>query len=170
MTRQGYDVDRLIKALQAFRARNPHLEVILEPGSAIAWETGELISTVLDIVDSHGVKTAILDVSFTAHMPDTLEMPYRPKVLGATDPVPGKPTFRLGGVSCLAGDFMTEYSFEQELQVGDRLILWDMIHYTMVKTTTFNGVKHPDICIWHEDDRLEVVKHFGYEDFRGRLS
>ena len=170
MTRQGYHIEHLIKALQAFRARNPHLEVILEPGSAIAWETGELISTVLDIVDSHGVKTAILDVSFTAHMPDTLEMPYRPKVLGATDPVPGKPTYRLGGVSCLAGDFMTEYSFEQELQVGDRLILWDMIHYTMVKTTTFNGVKHPDICIWHEDDQLEVVKHFGYEDFRGRLS
>lgn len=170
MTRQGYDIEHLIKALQAFRVRNPHLEVILEPGSAIAWETGELVSTVLDIVDSRGVKTAILDVSFTAHMPDTLEMPYRPKVLGATDPVPGKPTYRLGGVSCLAGDFMTEYSFEQELQVGDRLILWDMIHYTMVKTTTFNGVKHPDICIWHEDDRLEVVKHFGYEDFRGRLS
>jgi carboxynorspermidine decarboxylase len=170
MTRQGYDIEHLIKALQAFRARNPHLEVILEPGSAIAWETGELVSTVLDIVDSHGVKTAILDVSFTAHMPDTLEMPYRPKVLGATDPVPGKPTYRLGGVSCLAGDFMTEYSFEKELQVGDRLILWDMIHYTMVKTTTFNGVKHPDICIWHEDDHLEVVKHFGYEDFRGRLS
>lgn len=170
MTRKGYDVEHLIKALVAFRERNPHLEVILEPGSAIAWETGELVSTVLDIVDSRGVKTAILDVSFTAHMPDTLEMPYRPKVLGASDPVPGKPTYRLGGVSCLAGDFMTEYSFEQELQIGDQLVLWDMIHYTMVKTTTFNGVKHPDICIWHEDDQLEIVKHFEYEDFRGRLS
>lgn len=170
MTRKGYDVEHLIKALAAFRSRHPHLEVILEPGSAIAWETGELVSTVLDIVDSRGVKTAILDVSFTAHMPDTLEMPYRPKVLGASDPVPGKPTYRLGGVSCLAGDFMTEYSFDQELQIGDQLVLWDMIHYTMVKTTTFNGVKHPDICIWHEDDQLEIVKHFEYEDFRNRLS
>jgi len=170
MTRKDYDVEHLIKALAAFRSRHPHLEVILEPGSAIAWETGELVSTVLDIVDSRGVKTAILDVSFTAHMPDTLEMPYRPKVLGASDPVPGKPTYRLGGVSCLAGDFMTEYSFDQELQIGDQLVLWDMIHYTMVKTTTFNGVKHPDICIWHEDDQLEIVKHFEYEDFRNRLS
>lgn len=170
MTRKGYDVEHLIKALAGFRARHPHLEVILEPGSAIAWETGELVSTVLDIVDSRGVKTAILDVSFTAHMPDTLEMPYRPKVLGASDPVPGKPTYRLGGVSCLAGDFMTEYSFDQELQIGDQLVLWDMIHYTMVKTTTFNGVRHPDICIWHEDDQLEIVKHFEYGDFRNRLS
>jgi len=170
MTRQGYDVERLIKVLQAFRARHPQLEVILEPGSAIAWETGELVTTVLDVINSRGIKTAILDVSFTAHMPDTLEMPYRPKVLGATDPVEGKPTYRLGGSSCLAGDFMTEYSFEQELKPGDRLVLWDMIHYTMVKTTTFNGVKHPDICIWHEDDTLEVVKKYEYEDFRNRLS
>ncbi|AEE54154.1 carboxynorspermidine decarboxylase [Haliscomenobacter hydrossis] len=170
MTRQGYDVERLIKVLQAFRARHPQLEVILEPGSAIAWETGELVTTVLDVINSRGIKTAILDVSFTAHMPDTLEMPYRPKVLGATDPVDGKPTYRLGGSSCLAGDFMTEYSFEQELKPGDRLVLWDMIHYTMVKTTTFNGVKHPDICIWHEDDTLEVVKKYEYEDFRNRLS
>ena len=170
MTRQGYDVERLIKVLLAFRARHPQLEVILEPGSAIAWETGELVTTVLDVINSRGIKTAILDVSFTAHMPDTLEMPYRPKVLGATDPVEGKPTYRLGGSSCLAGDFMTEYSFEQELKPGDRLVLWDMIHYTMVKTTTFNGVKHPDICIWNEDDTLEVVKKYGYEDFRNRLS
>lgn len=170
MTRKGYDVEHLIKALRAFRERNPHLEVILEPGSAIAWETGELVSTVLDIIDNCGVKTAILDVSFTAHMPDTLEMPYRPKILGASDPVPGQPSYRLGGVSCLAGDFMMEYSFEKELQVGDQLVLCDMMHYTMVKTTTFNGVSHPDICIWHEDDTLEVVKHFGYEDFKRRLS
>jgi carboxynorspermidine decarboxylase len=170
MTRQGYDVAHLIEVLKAFRARHPQLEVILEPGSAIAWETGELVTTVLDIINSRGIKTAILDVSFTAHMPDTLEMPYRPKVLGATDPVAGKPTYRLGGSSCLAGDFMSEYSFDQELQVGDRLVLWDMIHYTMVKTTTFNGVRHPDICIWHEDDTLEVVKKFQYEDFRNRLS
>lgn len=170
MTRQGYDVGHLIEVLRAFRQRHPHLSVILEPGSAVAWETGELVSTVLDIVDSGGIKTAILDVSFTAHMPDTLEMPYRPKVLGATEPVPGKPTYRLGGVSCLAGDYMTEYSFAEPLRIGDQIILWDMMHYTMVKTTTFNGVTHPSICLWTEDDQLEVVRRFGYEDFKNRLS
>lgn len=170
MTRRGYDVGYLIEVLRAFRQRHPHLSVILEPGSAVAWETGELVSTVLDIVDSGGIKTAILDVSFTAHMPDTLEMPYRPKVLGATDPVPGKPTYRLGGVSCLAGDYMTEYSFAEPLRIGDQIILWDMMHYTMVKTTTFNGVTHPSICLWTEDDQLEVVRRFGYEDFKNRLS
>ena len=170
MTRTGYDTAHLIKALRAFRQRNPHLELILEPGSAIAWETGELVSTVLDIVESRGVKTAILDVSFTAHMPDTLEMPYRPRILGASDPVPNKPGYRLGGVSCLAGDFMTEYTFEQALKPGDQVVFWDMIHYTMVKTTTFNGVRHPDICIWHEDDTLELVRRFDYEHFKNRLS
>lgn len=169
MTRKGYDIEHLIGLLSTFRQKH-NLEVILEPGSAIAWETGELVSTVLDIVHNHGVKTAILDVSFTAHMPDTLEMPYRPKVLGATDFEEGKPSFRLGGVSCLAGDYMDYYSFDKPLQVGDRIILLDMIHYTMVKTTTFNGVKHPSICIWKGNGQLEVVREFGYEDFKGRLS
>lgn len=169
MTRKGYDIDHLVGLLKAFRERYG-LEVILEPGSAIAWETGNLISTVLDITDNRGVKTAIVDVSFTAHMPDTLEMPYRPLIIGATDAQPGKPTYRIGGVSCLAGDYMDNYSFDRELQVGDQLIFKDMIHYTMVKTTTFNGVRHPSICIWHEDDTLEVVREFGYEDFKGRLS
>ncbi len=170
MTRPGYDLDYLINVLSAFRQKYPHLDVILEPGSAVAWETGELVSTVLDIVESGGITTAILDVSFTCHMPDTLEMPYRPTILGATDPQPGKPTYRLGGVSCLAGDYMTEYSFEKPLRVGDRLVLWDMMHYTMVKTTTFNGVSHPDICIWHESEELEIVREFGYPDFKNRLS
>lgn len=170
MTRKGYDLERLIKALKAFKDRHPHLEVILEPGSAIAWETGELVATVLDIVESGGIKTAIVDVSFTAHMPDTLEMPYRPKILGASDPLPGKPAYRIGGVSCLAGDFMEAYAFERPLEVGDRLVFLDMIHYTMVKTTMFNGVKHPNICLWHEDGALEVVRQFGYEDFKNRLS
>lgn len=169
MTRRGYDTDHLLRLLQSFRERYG-LEVILEPGSAIAWQTGELVSRVLDIVDNHGVQTAILDVSFTAHMPDTLEMPYRPEVLGATDPRPGKPTYRLGGVSCLAGDYMEAYSFDEPLRVGDRVVLLDMIHYTMVKTTTFNGVKHPSICIWRENGDLEVVRTFGYEDFKERLS
>lgn len=170
MTKPGYDLELLINTLKEFRARHPHLEVILEPGSAIAWETGELVASVLDVVESGAIKTAILDVSFTAHMPDTLEMPYRPRIIGASDPVEGKPQYRLGGVSCLAGDFMDVYSFEQELKPGDRIILLDMMHYTMVKTTMFNGVKHPDICVWHEDGALEIVRQFAYEDFKERLS
>lgn len=171
MTRKDYDTNHLVQLLQGFRQRYPHLEVILEPGSAIAWETGVLISSVLDIIENRGVRTAILDVSFTAHMPDTLEMPYRPRITGADrDPVPGKPAYRMGGVSCLAGDYMTEYSFDHELQVGENIILEDMIHYTMVKTTTFNGVKHPDIVIWQEDDTVEIVREFGYEDYKQRLS
>lgn len=170
MTRQGYDIEHLVGLLQRFREKYG-LEVILEPGSAIAWETGDLVSTVLDIVENRGVKTAIADVSFTAHMPDTLEMPYRPRIEGASStPLPGKPAYRIGGVSCLAGDYMAEYSFEQPLAVGSRLVFKDMIHYTMVKTTTFNGVRHPDICIWKEDGALEVVRQFTYEDFKGRLS
>ena len=170
MTRKGYDTEHLIGVLQGFKARYPNVEVILEPGSAIAWETGYLLTTVLDVHHSYGIKTAILDVSFTAHMPDTLEMPYRPRVRGATDPVAGKPAYRLGGVSCLAGDYMLEYSFDHELQVGEQLILEDMIHYTMVKTTMFNGVRHPDICILKENGEVEIVREFGYEDYRSRLS
>ena len=170
MTRPGYDLAHLIQSLRAFRQKYPHLKVILEPGSAVAWETGELVARILDIVDNGGVKTAMLDVSFTAHMPDTLEMPYRPKILGATDPAPGKPTYRLGGCSCLAGDYLEEYAFDQPLRTGDQLILLDMMHYTMVKTTTFNGVRHPAICLWREDQQLEVVRRFRYADFKNRLS
>ncbi|MEO1052532.1 MAG: carboxynorspermidine decarboxylase [Bacteroidota bacterium] len=169
MTREGYDTAHLIQLLKDFKAKH-NVEVILEPGSAVAWETGVLVATVLDIFESRGVKTAMLDISFTAHMPDTLEMPYRPRIQGATDPKQGKLTYRLGGVSCLAGDFMHEYSFEQELQIGDKLIFEDMIHYTMVKTTMFNGVFHPRIAIWRENNTLDVVREFGYEDFKGRLS
>lgn len=169
ITRNGYDVDLLIHTLQAFKARYK-VEVILEPGSAIAWETGDLVSTVLDIVDSGGIRTAMLDVSFTAHMPDTLEMPYRPQIIGASDPIPGKPTYRLGGVSCLAGDFLAEYSFDDELAVGDRVILKDMMHYTMVKTNHFNGVAHPSICRWSAERELEILKQFTYEDYKRRLS
>ena len=170
MTRKGYPVDHLIQLLKAFRQRYPWLQVILEPGSAIAWETGVLIATVLDIFESKGIKTAIVDVSFTAHMPDTLEMPYRPDIVGATDPVKGQPTYRIGGMSCLAGDYMSAYSFEEPLQIGDRIIFKDMIHYTMVKTNMFNGVKHPNICIWRENETLDVVRQFGYKDFKNRLS
>lgn len=170
MTRKGYDIQHLIQLLKAFREKWK-VEIILEPGSAIAWETGVLLSTVLDIHESRGIRTAIMDISFTCHMPDTLEMPYRPRIAGAAaSPQEGKPAYRIGGVSCLSGDYMKEYWFERELQVGDRLVFEDMIHYTMVKTTTFNGVRHPDICILHEDGRVEVVKKYGYEDYRNRLS
>lgn len=169
ITGAGYEVDVLVSVLQSFKERYG-VEVILEPGSAVAWETGDVVSTVLDIIESGGVKTAILDVSFTAHMPDTLEMPYRPQIMGASDPVPGKPTYRLGGISCLAGDFLAEYSFEDELDVGDRVILLDMMHYTMVKTNHFNGVSHPSICKWSEDQGLTILKHFTFEDYKERLS
>ncbi|MBP5589753.1 MAG: carboxynorspermidine decarboxylase, partial [Bacteroidales bacterium] len=169
MTRKGYDTDHLIRLLQGFIKRTG-LHVILEPGSAFGWETGVLVSTVEDVVCNHGIKTAILDVSFTAHMPDCLEMPYKPKIIGATDPVDGKPTYRLGGNSCLSGDFMGDWSFDKELKPGDKVIFLDMIHYTMVKTTTFNGVAHPSIGMWTKDDEFKLFKKFGYEDFKNRLS
>lgn len=169
ITRKGYDVDHLVRLIEDFRKRTG-LHVILEPGSAFAWETGELVSTVEDIVENSGIKTAILDVSFTAHMPDCLEMPYKPKVLGATDAVEGKPTYRLGGNSCLSGDFMGEWSFDRELRPGDRVVFWDMIHYTMVKTSTFNGVAHPSIGIWTAEDKFRLIREFGYNDYRDRLS
>lgn len=168
MTRKGYDTAHLMQLLSNFRQKH-HLEVILEPGSAIAWETGTLIATVLDIHESKGIKTALLDVSFTAHMPDTLEMPYRPRITESS--ATGKYQYRMGGVSCLAGDYMAEYGFEQPLNVGDRITLEDMIHYTMVKTSTFNGVKHPSICIWRAtSETLETVKTFGYDNYKNRLS
>jgi carboxynorspermidine decarboxylase len=127
---------------------------------------------VLDIVKNKGIRTAILDVSFTAHMPDTLEMPYRPRVRGASpEPAKGdKNVYRLGGVSCLSGDFMEEYAFEKPLKVGQKIVFEDMIHYTMVKTTTFNGVTHPAIAIWRRDGKLDVVRKFGYSDYKRRLS
>ncbi|MEO1624617.1 MAG: carboxynorspermidine decarboxylase [Bacteroidota bacterium] len=169
MTREGYDTDHLIQLLRDFRQCH-QLDIILEPGSAIAWRCGELIATVLDIVEKRGMQTAILDVSFTAHMPDTLEMPYKPTIIGATDPVAGRPSYRMGGTSCLAGDYMSAYSFEKPLQIGDRLLFEDMIHYTMVKTTTFNGVKHPSIALWTRDGQAKILREFGYEDFKNRLS
>jgi carboxynorspermidine decarboxylase len=170
MTREGYDHNHLIQLLQNFKEKY-NVQVILEPGSAIAWETGVLVSTVQDVVEHRGIKTAILDVSFTAHMPDTLEMPYRPKIVGAYDPKENsKNLYRLGGVSCLAGDFMEAYDFGKVLKPGDQVIFRDMIHYTMVKTTMFNGVNHPVIAIWTEDNHLKIVREFTYEDFKGRLS
>ncbi len=170
ITRKGYDLRHLIELLKKFKSKY-HVEIILEPGSAIAWETGVLVSTVQDVVEHKGIKTAILDVSFTAHMPDTLEMPYRPGVKGAGDPGPESPyLYRLGGTSCLAGDFMEAYAFEKPLNPGDKIIFEDMIHYTMVKTTMFNGVKHPAITVWTANNELKMVRSFGYEDFKRRLS
>jgi carboxynorspermidine decarboxylase len=169
ITGKNYDSGHLINILKQFREKSG-LHIILEPGSAFAWETGELVATVEDIVENYGIKTAILDVSFTAHMPDCLEMPYKPKILGATDPVVGKPTYRIGGNSCLSGDVMGEWSFEKTLVPGDRIIFLDMIHYTMVKTTTFNGVHHPSIGIWTKEGEFRLIKEFGYEDYKNRLS
>jgi carboxynorspermidine decarboxylase len=169
ITRDGYNADHLIKTLRRFREKSG-LHVILEPGSAFAWETGELVATVEDIVENQGIKTVILDVSFTAHMPDCLEMPYKPKIKGGTDPVNGKPTYRIGGNSCLSGDFMGDWSFDKTLKPGDRVIFLDMIHYTMVKTTTFNGVHHPSIGMWTLNGEFKLIREFGYYDYKNRLS
>lgn len=169
MTREGYDHEHLIAQVQRLR-RQYNVEVILEPGSAIAWETGFLRTKVLDIVDSLGIKVAILDTSFAAHMPDTLEMPYKPKVWGAKSAaIEGKYVYRLGGMTCLAGDYMSEYSFNEPLKIDDTVVFNDMIHYTMVKTTTFNGVGLPAIGIIRENGEFELFKSFGYETFKDRI-
>ncbi|MBO0939080.1 carboxynorspermidine decarboxylase [Fibrella sp. HMF5335] len=170
MTREGYDTQHLIGLLKAFREKY-NVDIIMEPGSAIAWQTGVLVSTVLDVFDSQGIDVAILDTSFAAHMPDTLEMPYKPIIRDAyQEPVAGKPTYRLGGMTCLAGDFMGDYSFDEPLKVGDRIVFEDMIHYTMVKTTTFNGVGLPAIGIHKEDGSFNLVREYGYDSFKDRLS
>ncbi|MDB5046207.1 MAG: carboxynorspermidine decarboxylase [Deinococcus sp.] len=172
MTREGYDIPRLIRVIRSFRERYG-LHVILEPGSAFGWQTGWLVSSVLDVVQN--VKQAVLlDISVSAHMPDVLEMPYRPRILGAGNPGDTADAlaydYIIGGTTCLAGDVIGEYAFPQPLKVGDRVVFDDMIHYTMVKTTFFNGVKHPDIGILHGGGRYEVVKTFGYEEFKAKLS
>ena len=170
ITRADYDVNHLIGLLKGFRQKYPNLQIILEPGSAVGWQTGFLKSTVLDIVDSAGIKVAILDVSFAAHMPDTLEMPYKPRIRGAnSEPENGKYTYRFGGMTCLAGDFYGDYSFDNALQIGDEIILEDMIHYTMVKTTTFNGVNLPSIGKLDIKGDFYLYKTFGYESFKDRL-
>ncbi len=166
MTRKGYDIPHLIKILKAFKAKH-NLKIILEPGSAIAWQTGFLRTRVLDITSNHGIQTAILDASFTAHMPDTLEMPYRPVVRGMVEK--GDHAYQLGGVSCLAGDYLKNYYFKKPLKIGDPIILEDMMHYTMVKTTMFNGVKHPDFGIIDLAGKLKIFKEFTYQDFKQRL-
>jgi carboxynorspermidine decarboxylase len=169
MTKKGYDINHLINILTDFK-NTYGVRIILEPGSAFTYQTGYLVSTVLDIVENNGIKTAILDISFTCHMPDCLEMPYKPVILGATDERTNKPTYRMGGISCLAGDFMGNWSFDKELNPGDKIIFEDMIHYTTVKTTMFNGVNHPSIGIWNEKSGFRLIKEFNYQDYKNRLS
>jgi len=169
ITKKDYDIHHLNKILIDFRNKYD-VEIILEPGSAFTYQTGYLVSTVLDIVENKGIKTAILDVSFTCHMPDCLEMPYKPVIWGATDEVAGKPTYRMGGMSCLAGDYVGNWSFDKELKPGDKIIFDDMIHYTTVKTTMFNGVNHPSIGIWNDKSGFRLIKEFNYKDYKNRLS
>lgn len=169
ITRADYDVEGLISLLKTFKKRYPHLEVYLEPGEAVGWQTGVLMATVLDIIDN-GMPLAILDTSAEAHMPDTLAMPYRAAIRGAGLPNEKKYTYRLGGNTCLAGDIIGDYSFDEPLKAGDKIILEDMIHYTMVKTTTFNGINLPSIVLLKENDCYQIVRNFGYNDYKGRLS
>jgi carboxynorspermidine decarboxylase len=170
ITRPDYDVERLVRIVSDFRARRG-LAVYLEPGEAIAINTGILVSSVLDLVENSGVEIAILDTSATAHMPDVLEMPYRPVIVGAGRPGEHAHTYRLGGLTCLAGDVIGDYSFPRRLAVGDKLVFADMAHYTMVKNTTFNGVRLPSIALHDpETGSVEVVRRFGYADYKNRLS
>ena len=184
VTRKDYDIERLVRIIQEFHQRYPHLKVIFEPGSAFAWQTGPLVASVVDIVEDKGIRTAILDVSFTCHMPDCLEMPYYPEVRGAqhvehevgsSQEPPfhlegaGGRLYRLGGNSCLSGDWMGYWQFNHELIVGEQIIFEDMIHYTTVKTNTFNGITHPSIAMQHSDGSLELLRRFTYEDYRDRM-
>ena len=173
VTRKGYDIELLERIMKGFHQRYPHLKVIFEPGSAFAWQTGPLVAHVVDIVNDRGIKTAILDVSFTCHMPDCLEMPYHPEVRGAElvdlEEATKENTYRLGGNSCLSGDFMGSWRFKNPLVIGQEIIFEDMIHYTTVKTTMFNGINHPSIAMLHEDGRVEVLRSYEYQDYRNRM-
>ena len=172
MTHKDYDEEELIQILCDFRTRYPHLRVILEPGSAFTWDTGCLVSTVEDKVHNGGVHTLMLNVSFACHMPDCLEMPYKPTILGTHEPLEGEKRWRMGGNSCLAGDFYGDWAFDsgREPELGDRIVFRDMIHYTMVKTTMFNGVSHPAIGVWNPKTGFRLIRQFGYEDYKNRMS
>jgi len=169
ITRPGYQVESLVSLVKAFSGEH-QVQVYLEPGEAIAYHAGVLVAEVLDVMEN-GMPIAILDTSATCHLPDTLEMPYRAQIIGAGEPGARPHTWRLGGQSCLAGDVIGDYAFDEPLRAGRRLVFEDMAYYTMVKTTTFNGVRLPSIAIWNsKTDALRVVRQFGYEDFKGRLS
>ncbi len=173
LTHADYNVPLLIETLKDLKARYPHLKIILEPGSAFAWRTGSLVSHVVDIVENHGIYTAILDVSFTCHMPDCLEMPYQPSIVGAESlPLHTSPqelVYRLGGNSCLSGDYMGSWKFSRPLAVGDKVVFEDMIHYTTVKTNMFNGITHPSIYLLTTEGEMKVLREFHYEDYRSRM-
>jgi carboxynorspermidine decarboxylase len=169
MTRKGYNIEHAIELLNAFHLRHPHIQLLMEPGSAIAWEAGFLIGKILDLISTEDLINVMLDVSFTAHMPDCLEMPYKPAIRGAREPKSGDTIYRMGGSSCLAGDFLGDYAFDRDLAIGDRIVFEDMMHYTMVKTSMFNGVVHPAIGQIDKDGNFELWREFGYDDYRSRL-
>jgi carboxynorspermidine decarboxylase len=169
MTHKDYDCNHLIEVLKAFKLKYPHLHIIMEPGSAFVWQTGQLISSVVDVVENKGISTAILDVSFTCHMPDCLEMPYQPVVHGASHGNKGEYVYRLGGNSCLSGDYMGDWSFDEPLNIGDKIVFEDMIHYTTVKTNMFNGIQHPSIALLTIDNKIEYLKIFDFSDYKNRM-
>lgn len=168
ITRPDYDVTLLCEFIVDFQKKYD-VQVILEPGQAVGLNTGYLVASVVDVF-KNGMDIAILDTSATAHMPDVLEMPYRPQIAGAGKPGQYPYTYRLGGQTCLAGDVIGDYSFQQPLKVGHKLVFMDMIHYTMVKNTTFNGIPLPDIGVLDADKNYRIVRRFGYQDFKTRLS
>lgn len=171
ITRKDYDIEHLIRVLKNFKINYPNIkEIYLEPGEAVGWQTGYLVSKIYDIIENQGIYILMVDTSISAHMPDCIEMPYKPAVLGATDHIKGTSKYRIGGMTCLAGDYVGDYSFEQEPQIGDFIVFNDMIHYTMVKTTTFNGINLPHIGIIKPDRSFQLVKSFGYMDYKSRLS
>lgn len=170
ITRSDYDTDHLIHLLNKLHAEFPNLQLIMEPGSAFTWQTGNLVTEVLDIVEDSGIKTAIIDASFACHMPDCLEMPYKPKILEAMDDSSEVGIeYRLGGNSCLSGDFVGSWKFDRPLKVGDKLTLLDMNHYTTVKTNMFNGIQHPSIWFQPSEGEAKLLKEFTYEDYRDRM-
>ncbi len=171
MTKKGYDTEHLIELIRGFKARHPHLHVILEPGSAHVWRTGVLVSEIQDIVENHGIKTAIVDVSFACHMPDCLEMPYQPYIVGSEQVTDCSlsHTYRMGGNSCLSGDFVGSWQFDHELQIGERIVFEDMNHYTNVKTNMFNGISHPSIALRRLDGSIEILRKYSYEDYLNRM-
>ena len=170
MTRSDYDVPHLINLLKEFKQRHPGVEIILEPGSAWTWRTGDLITEVIDVVENQGIKTGIIDASFACHMPDTLEMPYKPAITESVPEGDATIAYRLGGNSCLSGDYVGDWYFDHEITPGERLTLEDMNHYTTVKTTMFNGISHPSIVFCDKNGDCKIIKEFTYDDYKNRMS
>lgn len=170
VTREGYDLDHFIRVVRGFRDRHPWLDVIMEPGSAFTWQTGDLVTSVVDTVENQGIRTAIIDASFACHMPDTLEMPYQPAVAESAAPTADTLAYRLGGNSCLSGDYAGDWHFDKPLAIGQRLTLKDMNHYTTVKTTMFNGIQHPSIVFCDSNGECSYLRRFDYDDYKSRMS